>query len=196
VEEKFHELFQMRHEDWKAGVGRVLIAGPFLRGEHFSRSVVYMVTHDGGGSVGFVLNKPLHGLAGELVGDLAGLDLPLYAGGPVEPSNLYYLHRRPEIKQAIRLPGGVCWGGDFGELVGLLREGRMSTREVRFFVGYSGWSAGQLQGEIEDHSWLTGEIEADGIFSLPNRRLWEDSMRSLGAKFRLWASFPVDPREN
>lgn len=59
MEKEFQDLFQIRHNDDRVEVGKVLIAEPFLEGKYFNRSVVYMVEHDSSGSVGFVLNKPL-----------------------------------------------------------------------------------------------------------------------------------------
>jgi putative transcriptional regulator len=186
----------MSHGEGHVEVGRVLIAEPFMQGRHFSRSVIYMVEHGEGGSVGFVLNKPLHRAVAGLVPGLKGIECPVYAGGPVEPGRLYYLHLRPGIKGSISLPGGVYWGGDFEVLTGMLREGAIRPGDVRFFAGYSGWAGGQLAGELKGHSWLTGEIDAAALFSLPNEHLWEESTRALGGKYRVWANFPEDPVMN
>ncbi|MDR1274493.1 MAG: YqgE/AlgH family protein [Odoribacteraceae bacterium] len=196
VEEQFQELFQTCHDERNVEAGQVLIAEPFLQGRHFSRAVVYMVEHGERGSVGFVLNKPLHDAIGEVIRDLAGINLPLYAGGPVEPSRLYYFHRCPGIKDSVVLTGGIYRGGDFKTLASLLRDGKVRSDEVRFFAGYSGWDASQLRGELKENTWLTGEITPEQFFSLPNERLWEDSMNALGGKYRVWSTFPRDPMMN
>ena len=67
MEKEFQELFQIRHNDDRVEVGKVLIAEPFLEGKYFNRSVVYMVEYDENGGVGFVLNKPLPYTTSELV---------------------------------------------------------------------------------------------------------------------------------
>jgi putative transcriptional regulator len=196
VEEQFQELFRTCHDGRDVEAGQVLIAEPFLQGRHFSRAVVYMVEHGEGGSVGFVLNKPLHDTIGEVIRDLVGIKLPLYAGGPVEQSRLYYLHRCPWIKHSVVLPGGICWGGDIETLLRLLRDGKARPDEVRFFAGYSGWGTDQLREELKENTWLIGEITPEQVFTLGDERLWEDSMNALGGKYRLWSTFPRDPFEN
>ena len=91
MEKEFQDLFQIRHNDDRVEVGKVLIAEPFLEGKYFNRSVVYMVEHDPSGSVGFVLNKPLPYTTSELVKELEGVYFPVYIGGPVERNQLYYI---------------------------------------------------------------------------------------------------------
>jgi putative transcriptional regulator len=197
IEEQIQGLLQARHEEGDLAAGRLLIADPFLRGPYFSRSVVYLVEHDERGSVGFVLNKPLaRPTVAGLAPGLEGIECPLHAGGPVGSDRLLYLHRVPGVDGARALPGGVYHGGDLEVLLKMLREGKARPRDVRFFVGYSGWDAGQLAGELAEHSWLTGDITPARLFSPPGRRLWEASMRALGGRFRAWAMFPEDPTMN
>ena len=113
MEKEFQDLFQIRHNDDRVEVGKVLIAEPFLEGKYFNRSVVYMVEHDSSGSVGFVLNKPLPYTTSELVKELEGVHFPVYIGGPVERNQLYYIHRRNDIPDSEEIAKGIYWGGDF-----------------------------------------------------------------------------------
>ena len=115
MEKEFQDLFQIRHNDDRVEVGKVLIAEPFLEGKYFNRSVVYMVEHDPSGSVGFVLNKPLPYTTSELVKELEGVYFPVYIGGPVERNQLYYIHRRNDIPDSEEIAKGIYWGGDFKE---------------------------------------------------------------------------------
>ena len=135
MEKEFQDLFQIRHNDDRVEVGKVLIAEPFLEGKYFNRSVVYMVEHDPSGSVGFVLNKPLPYTTSELVKELEGVYFPVYIGGPVERNQLYYIHRRNDIPDSEEIATGIYWGGDFKALTEMLKAGKVLEGEIRFFAG-------------------------------------------------------------
>ncbi len=196
MDEQFQDLFKIRRNRKKVEIGNILIAEPFLEGRYFSRSVIYMVEHDEKGSVGFVLNKPMTYLTSDLVTELAGIDFPVYIGGPVERNQLYYLHKHPELEDALLIANGIYWGGDFGKLTGLLKGGKILPDEIRFFAGYSGWESGQLERELEENTWMVGDISNEAFFRIPNESLWESSMSDLGGRYRIWANFPKDPIMN
>jgi len=196
VEEEFHDLFKIRSNRTRVEVGNVLIAEPFLQGNYFSRSVIYLVEHDDAGSVGFVLNKCLPYTTSELVEELKGIAFPVYLGGPGERNQLYYLHRREDIPDALQVQEGVFWGGNFKLLVEMLREGEILSEEIRFFAGYSGWTARQLQGELAGHSWMVGKIDRETLFGKAGKELWVNSMRDLGGRHKVWANFPEHPSLN
>lgn len=196
MDEQFQDLFKIRRNRKKVEIGNILIAEPFLQGKYFSRSVIFMVEHDEKGSIGFVLNKPMTYTTSDLVTELAGLEYPVYIGGPVEQNQLYYLHTHAEIADALPIVPGIYWGGDFPELTRLLQEGKIQPGEVRFFAGYSGWNAGQLERELDENSWMVGDITPARFFEIPNDNLWEVSMSELGGRYRIWANFPKDPIMN
>lgn len=177
-------------------MGNILIAEPFLEGKYFSRSVIFMVEHDRSGSVGFVLNKPMPYRTSELVTELAGIDFPVYLGGPVETGQLYYLHGHPELEDALHIAHGIYWGGDFAMLTRMLREEKIKADEIRFFAGYSGWGKGQLESELEENSWMVGDITRERFFGLSDEDCWERSMSELGGRYRIWANFPKNPMVN
>lgn len=196
MDEQFQDLFKIRPNRKNVEIGDILIAEPFLEGRYFSRSVVYIVEHDEKGSIGFVLNKPMSYMASELVSELKGVNLPVYIGGPVEQNQLYYLHSHSEIKDTLPIADGIYWGGDFGQLVEMLKEGDILPGEIRFFAGYSGWEAGQLENELEENSWMLGHTGKDRFFYMDGNEMWEKSMRELGGRYRVWANFPEDPIMN
>ena len=196
MDEQFQDLFKIRRNRKKVEIGNILIAEPFLQGKYFSRSVIFMVEHDEKGSIGFVLNKPMAYTTSDLVTELAGLEYPVYIGGPVEQNQLYYLHNRAEVEDALQIVPGIYWGGDFSKLTRLLQEGKIQPGEVRFFAGYSGWDAGQLDRELDENSWMVGDITPARFFEIPNDNLWEASMSGLGGRYRIWANFPKDPIMN
>ena len=196
MDEQFQDLFKIRRNRKKVEIGNILIAEPFLQGKYFSRSVIFMVEHDEKGSIGFVLNKPMAYTTSDLVTELAGLEYPVYIGGPVEQNQLYYLHNYAEVEDALQIVPGIYWGGDFSKLTRLLQEGKIQPGEVRFFAGYSGWDAGQLDRELDENSWMVGDITPARFFEIPNDNLWEASMSGLGGRYRIWANFPKDPIMN
>ena len=196
MDEQFQDLFKIRRNRKKVEIGNILIAEPFLQGKYFSRSVIFMVEHDEKGSIGFVLNKPMAYTTSDLVTELAGLEYPVYIGGPVEQNQLYYPHNHAEVEDALQIVPGIYWGGDFSKLTRLLQEGKIQPGEVRFFAGYSGWDAGQLDRELDENSWMVGDITPARFFEIPNDNLWEASMSGLGGRYRIWANFPKDPIMN
>lgn len=196
MDEQFQDLFKIRRNRKKVEVGNILIAEPFLEGKYFSRSVIFMVEHDEKGSIGFVINKPMVYSTSELVTELAGIDFPVYIGGPVEQNQLYYLHTHPEVEDALHISDGIYWGGSFTVLVKMLRGKKILPGEIRFFAGYSGWDASQLERELEENTWMVGDIDRERFFTLPNEEIWEHSMSELGGRYRIWANFPKDPIMN
>lgn len=196
MDEQFQDLFKIKRNRKKVEIGNILIAEPFLEGKYFSRSVIFMVEHDEKGSIGFVLNKPMTYTTSDLVTELAGIHFPVYIGGPVEQDQLYYLHKHPELEDALHIANGIYWGGDFSELTRMLKEGKILPEEIRFFAGYSGWEAKQLERELEENTWMVGDITNEQFFDLPNENIWELSMSELGGRYRIWANFPKDPIMN
>lgn len=196
MEEQFQDLFKIRRNRKKVEIGNILIAEPFLEGKYFSRSVIFIVEHDDKGTIGFVLNKPMGHTTSELVTELGGVHLPVYIGGPVEQNQLYYIHTHSELDDALHIANGIYWGGDFVQLAGMLKSGQILSEDIRFFSGYSGWESGQLGNEMEDDTWMVGDITKEYMFTLPDENIWENSMRGLGERYKVWANFPEDPIMN
>ena len=181
--------------------GTLLISKPFLGDPNFERSVVLLCRDEpADGSFGLVLNR-LTSLVLDDVLDLppeatAAAMVPIYVGGPVEPNTLHYLHRRADLPGAIDLGQGVYWGGDFETLLRLLGSGAVEASDVRLFAGYSGWSAGQLAGEMRGQSWIRHPASAGKVFTLASDAFWREILREKGGKFKVLANYPVDPRLN
>ncbi len=196
MDEQFQDLFKIRRNRKKTEIGNILIAEPFLQGKYFSRAVIYIVEHDRKGSIGFVLNKPMLYSTSDLVDELSGVHFPVYVGGPVETNQLYYIHTHPELDDALHIANGIYWGGDFAMLTRMLKKQLILPEEIRFFAGYSGWSEGQLERELEENTWMVGDITREQFFKLQDKQMWEQSMSELGGRYRIWANFPKDPIMN
>ncbi|MBT9392296.1 YqgE/AlgH family protein [Hymenobacter sp. NST-14] len=182
--------------------GSLLISQPFLGDPNFERTVVLLCSHsETDGSFGLVLNRPANLQLSdvlELPGGADGLAaaLPLGIGGPVQPDTLHFLHRLPDLPQAVALGEAVAWGGDFGQLLDQLLQGRLSPDAVRLYVGYSGWTAGQLAKEVRENVWIVHPNAAAKVFTLTTDAFWQAILREKGGRYRMLSNYPTDPRLN
>lgn len=176
--------------------GRVLIAEPFLPGDYFSRSTVLLVQCNEEGDVGFILNKPTKLRFRDLFKGFPEFESPAFLGGPVSSNKLFFLHTLGEkIHDSLHICQNLYWSGDFNQLISLIRAGLVEEEEVRFFLGYSGWSAGQLAAEIADHSWVVVEPTVENILA-SDENFWNDSIKTIGGNALLWENFPENPEFN
>jgi putative transcriptional regulator len=177
--------------------GQLLLDGGGLGGSFFSRTVVLICQHDAEGAFGLVLNRVSGNKVGELlVADLPDpiKELPLFVGGPVQPAALSYLH-----SDAFLPEGNVITNLDLGHSLDSLvelGESFSSTRQIRVFAGYAGWSPGQLEDEMRRKSWLTHPASIDLVFHTEPEKLWQSVLRKKGWKYRLLADAPEDLSSN
>jgi len=177
--------------------GVLLIADPFLKDPNFMRTVVFLTEHREDGTIGFVINRQYEYTLDELIPEIEGHKLPVYYGGPVQMNTIHFLHRYPEqITGGVEVIPGVFWGGDFEAVVELIRSGDVDPARIRFFIGYSGWSPGQLDSEMKEKTWLTVEASQDLVFHPNAEEIWRDSLRHLGGEYEMMINFPIDPQLN
>ncbi len=177
--------------------GVLLIADPFLKDPNFMRTVVLLTEHRDDGSIGFVLNRRYENTLDELIPEVEGFKLPVYYGGPVQMNTVHFLHRYPvEVQGGVEVMKGVYWGGDFEAVVALINSGKADPDKIRFYIGYSGWSAGQLDTEIQEKTWLTVEAARKLVFHQAAEEIWKDSLKHLGGEAQMMANFPIDPQLN
>lgn len=191
------DIFKIKTNNVKPRKGRVLIAEPFLPGQYFNRSVVLLVAYSPKGAVGFILNKrvdfPIH----EVFPDFPEFKAPVYLGGPVSTDSIYYIHKLGDkLNGSIRVLGDLYWGGDFEELKRKIIQGSIHPSEIRFFLGYSGWDAGQLEGELKEDSWLVADVDEHSVMRELNQASWADFLKMAGAKYTIWENFPENPTFN
>lgn len=177
--------------------GTLLIANPFLKDPNFSRTVIFLCENAKEGSFGFVLNKQFSRTLDQLIPDLAMPAFPVYAGGPVQLDSLNFLHQYPDlISGGIEVFDGVYWGGNFESLQIHLKNGSISKNKIRFFIGYSGWTEGQLDIEMKEDSWITARATRKLIFETSAVDAWKESLNVLGGDYKMMANFPIDPQLN
>ena len=177
--------------------GRLLIAEPsILNDDSFNRSIVLLTEHSNNSSVGFILNKPLNYVLNDLMPDIY-CDFTIYQGGPVEQDNLYFVHRVPELlTDSIQVADGIYWGGNFNQLKQLLSENLLNSTDIRFFLGYSGWSTNQLENELKTESWFITENDYENIFSINEDSIWKNKLLEKGGKYKIWANAPSNIQMN
>lgn len=177
--------------------GHLLIAEPSIIGDvSFNRAVVLLAENNTGGSVGFILNKPLDYKLKDFVPEIQS-ELPVYNGGPVEQDNLYFIHCVPElIPGSIEISTGIYWGGDFDVILNLLKNDDLEPHQIRFFLGYSGWDAGQLNQELETNSWVVVPNTYGNIIGKNEVNFWKEKMLELGGEYMIWSNAPENPSNN
>lgn len=177
--------------------GYVLICRPNLMQDIFSQSVILLVNHNAEeGSLGFVLNKKTTFTLADLLPDLQ-VDFPVFEGGPVDTDNLFYLHRRPDlISQSELVDNGIFWSGNFNDVKKHILSKELTQKDICFYLGYSGWAKGQLQGEIKNNSWYVLPKADFDLSQIQEADLWKNQMKKLGGKHLLWMNMPENPELN
>ena len=178
--------------------GQLLIAEPALTGDvSFNRSVVLLAEHNDEGSVGFILNKPLDYNVSDLISEI-NVPFQVFNGGPVEQDNLYFIHKVPHlIQNSVEISDGIYWGGDFDKTIDLINQSIITEKDIRFFLGYSGWASLQLDQELMSKSWIVvpNHYESD-IIQKSTKAFWKEHMIELGGDYLLWSNAPENPNLN
>ena len=178
--------------------GKLIVATPSILGDfNFRRSVILLASHKTSGSIGFILNKKLNYKLNDIVEDV-NIKFPLFYGGPVEQDNLFYLHRLGNvIPDSIKINSSLSWNGDFKFVTKLINENKIKLNDIRFFLGCSSWSNGQLEKELDEKSWEPFEIvSTEKVLRMKIQNMWKKCMISLGGKYRLWSNAPENPNFN
>lgn len=177
--------------------GVLLIADPFLKDPNFMRTVVFITEYREDGAIGFVINRQYENTLDELLPEVEGYKLPVYYGGPVQMNTIHFLHRYPEeIPGGIEVMKGVYWGGDFDKVIEMINKGEVDPNKIRFFIGYSGWSMGQLETEMTEKTWLTLQATRSLIFHSQAEEIWKESLKHMGGDYEMMINFPIDPQLN
>lgn len=178
--------------------GDLLISEPYLPDPNFERTVIFLCEHDENGTFGFVLNNKAQVGLKEIVDEVGSYPAKLFVGGPVEHDTLHFLHREQSLASSSReVVPDVYWGGNFNELTEMMNTRAIQPEDVRFYIGYSGWAAGQLMDEMKAKSWIVlKNATSEMIFDWDNQDLWKACLKTMGGKYRLISNYPKDPRLN
>ncbi|MDH3246732.1 MAG: YqgE/AlgH family protein [Saprospiraceae bacterium] len=171
--------------------GAALLAEPFMLDPNFKRSVIVLCDHHDDGSLGFIVNKPLDVQVEDLLSDFPEFKSKVYYGGPVATNTIHFLHNVGDLlEESVKIRRGIYWGGDFEKLKFLIESKLILPKNIRFYVGYSGWSSGQLNGELDTGSWVVADMHANYIFKSKSDLLWQQIMSNKGNIFSVIAQVP------
>jgi len=192
-----NKIIKIRSNSLKPVKGNILISEPLLADNYFKRSVVLLAEHNEDGSFGIILNKPIENKFNEIVTDFPDFGGQLFLGGPVSNSSLFFIHTLgDQISDSLEIMDGLYWGGDIESVRELMLLRQISTNQIRFYIGYSGWGRKQLDDELRRNSWLVSGLPAETIMNTDPDKLWEFALKRLGNEYTYWENFPVDPGLN
>ena len=196
MEELNLDIFNLLDSQPVPSRGSLLVAKPTVEDFCFKRSVTVLVDHDEEGSMGVMVNKPTRFTLNEIMPDLeCNAQIPLYLGGPVGTNQLFFVHTlgKEAIPDSEQLAPGLFFGGNFDLMKLFLANGHDINEKVKFMVGYSGWTSGQLDNEVNRHNWavLKGDI-AQLVMSDDNETIWHKAVERFGDQYRLWKAWPDD----
>lgn len=194
---KVKDLFQLDSNVVPAKSGRILISEPFGKIPFFQKSVIYIAEHSKEGSVGFILNKPILCPSEIFGGAIENYPWNLWQGGPIGTDHIFFIHTvGPNlIPNSYEIDNGIYWGGDFDQVINLLQEGLLNEKQIRFFVGYSGWEYKQLEKEIDEKIWKVSSLDTKEIMDTQSE-IWNKAVDTLGGKYQFWKDIPTDPSLN
>lgn len=170
--------------------GRLLVANPDLEDPNFRRTVIVMLTHDVEGALGLVINRPTDIPVAEGLPEWAAVATApacVYLGGPVQPEAAIGLGRGPSTSDDL--------------VVGLVAPVDLDGpaehhHDVRIFIGYSGWSAGQLEREIARGDWFVVDALPTDLATARPETLWRDVLRRQRGRLAIFATASEDPSRN
>lgn len=173
-------------------LGCLLVASPELRDPNFEHTVVLIIHHDEEGSFGLVLNRPLGQTLAEVLPDLSATagEVPVLHGGPVQMGMLQ-LVSRSEAAGRVIVPS-LSVGTALSELL----ESTADQSDLRAFLGYSGWGAGQLEDETAAGGWIVAPARSGHVFEVKPEELWATVLRELGGAYAWMALEEGEPDNN
>lgn len=187
----------LNFKNGEPAAGKLLISEPFLFDINFKRSVILLCEHNETGSLGFILNRQLDITLKDVMDIDTQLDIPLYIGGPVQNNTLHYIHRERSLtSSSIEIANGLFWGVDFQEILPMLENNTLNADNFRFFLGYSGWGAGQLAKELDINSWFVTQGNARLTFQEDHEKLWKTLLKNMGGSYKVLSNSPESPMLN
>jgi putative transcriptional regulator len=166
--------------------GMYLLATPKVGHPMWRQTVILLLEHGPGGTLGVIVNRPLDVPAEELLPEVPGIrsrELRLYSGGPVARDGLLWLLRSRRLPDgAKQVMEGVSYGSDPTLLMERLLAGGNDS-EIRLLLGHAGWAPGQLAGEIARGDWRVLPADADSLFTLDSERQW---LELTGRRLQRW----------
>ena len=173
---------------------KLLLAMPSMTDPRFERSVIYLCSHDESGAMGLVINQAFSGLTFESLLDQLEIevegdvpDIPVHAGGPVEPGRGFVLHSADFVQESTLVVSETLALSATVDILQALAVGK-GPRHHLMALGYAGWGAGQLEQEIQANAWLTAEADEEIVFNTELEQKWPRAMAMLGVNISMLSS--------
>ena len=195
----YNNIFKITHNNLLPAQGSILISEPFLQDAYFQRSVVLLVEHNTQGSMGFVLNKKTDLIVNTFFPELEEYpEIPIYLGGPVSANRLFFIHSLGDliVPDSVKIKDRLYFDGDFEALKRYMQNGHSIEGKVKFFLGYSGWTEGQLGNEINKNSWVVSHAAKENVLLADGESFGKNSLEQLGSNYEAWTKYPKDPYLN
>ena len=188
--------------------GDFLISNIDLADPNFIRSVILMITHDDTGAFGLVVNHPSRFTLGEVIegmDDTPAASIPIYVGGPVQREALFVLHgpgpwydapvsREQPIEGVIFEPATAAMMEHLGSVWSATPPEDRPT--VRIYAGYSGWSPGQVEGELAGDSWVVVPATRAVVFHDDPQAAWAEAFAGKGPLYKIILQTGFKPSMN
>jgi putative transcriptional regulator len=175
--------------------GRLLISEPLSLDYFFNRTIVFVTEYNENGAFGFILNRMSEYRLSDVFNANFLFNPKLNIGGPVGNDTLNFIHTIDYV-DGIEVVPDIYWGGNFDEIKLLAKEGKINDKDIRFFIGYSGWASNQLKQEIYRNYWQIINYDKNIIMNLKTESDWEQTLKQFGNKYKYWANTPKNPTLN
>jgi putative transcriptional regulator len=146
--------------------GMIIKSTAALAGTDFANTRILITGTNSDGATGFIFNKPYHRALNELEEFKHSAAFPIYNGGPVDATNLFFIHQRPDlIEGGADVGNGLYFAGSFKQAVTAINNKSLTSKDIKIFIGYCGWDAGELEAEVAEGSWTIEEGVTEHIFT-------------------------------
>jgi putative transcriptional regulator len=146
----------------KIKVGGIIKSTQLLINTFFKNSYIIITAINADGATGFVLNKLFNKPLNALQEFSHVKHINLYQGGPVDNEHLFFIHKRNDvIDNGELLTDDIYLGGNFTEAITAINNSSIIDKDIKIFIGYCGWDAGELQAEIEEGSWEVLDLQPE-----------------------------------
>ena len=173
--------------------GKILISSPNLLSDMiFYKSIILIVDETEDGLTGFILNRHSDLFITKDIRSAKKVKIDVYYGGPVSHNHYYLLKSKSDHLESIKIDNNLYWGNNLEYLFNQIEDGLIDEQDVILFQGYSGWDNDQLDDEIDNNSWIVLEDQFKNVFDLKEKNSWNNTIKKLGKKYRIWSNSPDD----
>ena len=179
------------------GPGMFLVARRALDDSHFGQSIVYLVEHGENGTLGLIVNRPGDISLSEAVPDIKDKHAAAHAlhyGGPVGLRTILMLVRRELPAEGMAHVADDVYISSDRHILDEALAAKKPGSELRFYIGHSGWAAGQLDFELVHGNWYVVPADTDAIFSGETDSLWDrliERLEPMGIEVDKRSSLPI-----